>query len=115
MTSKTKPHNDLIAYDGLVFVPTVSFTGNLGTQDTTLKLAGSDPLIKDIKCTAATSKGQYDATNCKADDDATYSKTNNYEHLEKQTGATGYCTEVWKIGGLSERCVRAKFKARRLF
>ena len=114
MTTQNKPHNDLIAYDGLVFVPTVTFTANAGTLDTTLSLGGTN-LVKDIKCTAATQKGKYDATNCKADDDATYGKTNNYTQLELSTAAAGYCTEVWKIGGLSERCVRAGFKVQRLF
>ena len=56
MTTQNKPHNDLIAYDGLVFVPTITFTANAGTLDTSLKLGGSN-LVKDVRCAVGITKG----------------------------------------------------------
>ena len=115
---QTTPHNDLIAFDGLVAVPTVTFSSTVGSQDTNLKLnAPGGGMILDINCAPGVTSGKYDSGNCTVDTVAAPTgkgKTNNYTHLE-QDATNGYCAESWKIGGLSQRCVRAKFKTVRNF
>ena len=112
--SRNEPHNDFIAYDGLLTTLKVDYTGSTSSLDTLLVL--KDPgtgIFTDIYCPANLTNGAYDHSTCVADTTSSGSKTTGLNDYTVSGSTTNFCTEQWQIAAKSLRCVRAGFTAER--